>query len=131
MPIEEGALEAVTNTYTNYTSNTTGHSHESHLQLAAIAMCNITSTSGVLLFGQKFPFILVALNTTNDCGPKLEIDQCSELAPQSTDLGGRRDLRIYGAPLGLFMGLSEATGEGDGLAPDGESVVLGHEAACS
>ena len=48
-----------------------------------------------------------------------ESDQCSELAPQSIDLGGRGDLGIYGTPpLGIFMDIheySDTTGEGGGV----------------
>lgn len=48
-------------------------------------------------------------------------DQCSELAPQSTDLwGGHKGAIIYNTPLGTFGGLSEVTKEDSGLAWNGE-----------
>ena len=44
-----------------------------HPRMAAIAMWGITSKPDILSFGQKFPFILVAFNMTNDSDPKPEL----------------------------------------------------------
>lgn len=72
----ERLLKATTNTPTTYTSNATTMILKGHLYLAAIAIWDITSKSDVLLFGQKFTFILLAHNMKNDSGPKPEF--CSE-----------------------------------------------------